>query len=234
MPGVWVPRAACGRHGVWSTVDGDGVAVTGAMVFLAGFGLVTAAFPRLWWQLSRWQYRNPDAVEPSNAAFAVGRVAGLAVAGLGLFLGRSVEAQERDQDRREAHRAEVAADPEAVVHRYAHQVLKEARRSATPPRQLTGAVLRSVAERVGDVTADPAVDGQPSVSSGSCRLPVEVQRTQVQGLAATVMGRARARARGITPRDEKLLREMAGTYAPGRFTVARPQGLEVRFAPDFP
>lgn len=53
----------------------DGLMI--GIVFLVGFGLLTAAFPPLWWDLSRRPYRHPEAVE-SGAAFAVARVVGVA------------------------------------------------------------------------------------------------------------------------------------------------------------
>ena len=46
------------------------------VVVIMLIGLITLIWPRVWWKLTRWQYRHPEAVEPSALAFTVGRVAG--------------------------------------------------------------------------------------------------------------------------------------------------------------
>jgi hypothetical protein len=45
-------------------------------VIIALFGLVQATNPHLIWRMNRWQYKNPDANEPSGSAFKVMRVVG--------------------------------------------------------------------------------------------------------------------------------------------------------------
>jgi hypothetical protein len=72
-------------------------------VFLLIVGLITVIWPRFWWNLTRWQYRHPEAVEPSAAAFTVGRVAGgvlalLAVIGMAAMADTSSsEASDEDE-----------------------------------------------------------------------------------------------------------------------------------------
>ena len=42
--------------------------------------------PRATWKMSRWAYKNPEANEPSDKAFAVTRVVGVVVAIVGVVL----------------------------------------------------------------------------------------------------------------------------------------------------
>ncbi|MDA2807765.1 hypothetical protein [Nocardiopsis suaedae] len=55
---------------------------------LALFNAVQAVHPRLTWELSKWRYRDPAAVEPSRAVFRLRRVA--AVVRFALFLAAAV------------------------------------------------------------------------------------------------------------------------------------------------
>lgn len=55
-------------------------------IFFVIVGGASAANPRLLWRATRWQYKNPDANEPSNKAYIVQRVAGALFAVLGLVL----------------------------------------------------------------------------------------------------------------------------------------------------
>ncbi|WP_405890597.1 hypothetical protein OG427_23815 [Streptomyces sp. NBC_00133] len=44
---------------------------------------------KLYWKLSSWRYRNPEANEPSDTAYTIGRVVVFAAAGIMLFQGCS-------------------------------------------------------------------------------------------------------------------------------------------------
>lgn len=235
-------------------------AVTGAAVLLVLLGVVSAAYPRLWWELTSWQYRRPEAVEPSDTAYTVNRVVGVGLIGFGLLLGLTAEAGRRADRRRE----EATRRPEAVVRRYADVVMNEARRSGAAPRQLTTATLTSLAGKVEYLWAEPAVSFaltgavtvtvdtgdtifsarkfclvlpteehmRVTVSPGSCPLPVDDQQSQVVGVAETIM--SRARERNASPRDEALLRDVARDQPPGRYAVVRSDAVDIEFAPDFP
>src|SRR5690242_5781879 len=54
-------------------------------IVVALVGLLVAAFPRAGWQMSRWQYRSHEAVEPSDAYFSVTRIAGVVIVAVGVF-----------------------------------------------------------------------------------------------------------------------------------------------------
>lgn len=61
-------------------------------VMAAIMAILTAVNPsRLWWKTSAWRYSNPEANEPSDAAYSFGRVAmgfgALLMAGVGCWLG---------------------------------------------------------------------------------------------------------------------------------------------------
>lgn len=59
--------------------------VLGALLgLLALFNAAQALYPRLTWELTKWRYRNPDAVEPSRAVFRVRQV--MALMRFALFL----------------------------------------------------------------------------------------------------------------------------------------------------
>ncbi|MFF3457918.1 hypothetical protein ACFYXH_27060 [Streptomyces sp. NPDC002730] len=68
--------------------------MTGVVVF---FFLAAALFValgladqrKLYWKLSSWRYRNPEANEPSDTAYAIGRVVVFAAAGIMVFQGCS-------------------------------------------------------------------------------------------------------------------------------------------------
>ncbi|WP_017627085.1 hypothetical protein [Nocardiopsis chromatogenes] len=47
------------------------------LALLALFNAAQAVYPRLTWELTKWRFRNPEAVEPSRAAFQLRRVAAL-------------------------------------------------------------------------------------------------------------------------------------------------------------
>ena len=49
-------------------------------------GLLHAINPRLFWRMSRWQFKNPEANEPSAAAFTLQRVLGVVFFGIGIAL----------------------------------------------------------------------------------------------------------------------------------------------------
>ncbi|GAB3489338.1 hypothetical protein [Nocardiopsis coralliicola] len=48
--------------------------LTAAAAVAAAANLVLAVHPRLAWTLTKWQYRDPDAVEPSRIAFNLRRI----------------------------------------------------------------------------------------------------------------------------------------------------------------
>ncbi|MGI8761902.1 MAG: DUF6199 family natural product biosynthesis protein [Jatrophihabitantaceae bacterium] len=49
-------------------------------------GVAQAAKPDLAWRMSRWQFKNRDALQPSNAGLVVARVAGTIVTVVGVVL----------------------------------------------------------------------------------------------------------------------------------------------------
>ncbi|MHA3703477.1 DUF6199 family natural product biosynthesis protein [Jatrophihabitans sp. YIM 134969] len=82
--------AASGGH--HTTLGHWGFAVVGALWIVLG-GL-QAAKPDVGWRMRRWQYRNPAAVQPSDRAVKVTRVAGsvAVVAGIALVVAAVVTA----------------------------------------------------------------------------------------------------------------------------------------------
>ncbi|WP_052745958.1 hypothetical protein [Allosalinactinospora lopnorensis] len=82
--------------------------------------LPVAIRPRIWWELSHWQYRNPEANEPSEDAFLFRRI--VAVVSLLLFPGlgyayhvSSVEAEERAEQRAEERDERLERVNEGVI-----------------------------------------------------------------------------------------------------------------------
>ena len=55
------------------------------LVFIAIGGL-QGANPRLLWRLGKWQYKNPEANEPSDKGFLAWRIGGIVVAIVGIVL----------------------------------------------------------------------------------------------------------------------------------------------------
>ncbi|RZS89908.1 hypothetical protein EV189_1688 [Motilibacter rhizosphaerae] len=59
-------------------------------VLFVAFGLGQAAWPRAFFDFnkrgSRWEYKNPEAVQPSDAYLTYSRVIGLAFAVIGVVL----------------------------------------------------------------------------------------------------------------------------------------------------
>ena len=53
-------------------------------LFLIAVGIAEAVAPEAMWRLSKWQYRDPDAVAPSDAAFALWRVGGVLTIAFGI------------------------------------------------------------------------------------------------------------------------------------------------------
>lgn len=67
-----------------------GFAIVGALWIV--FGGVQAVRPDLSWRMRRWQYRNPEAVQPSARGLQVARIIGAVavVAGIALVIGAVV------------------------------------------------------------------------------------------------------------------------------------------------
>lgn len=51
--------------------------LTALLGLMAVLHAVRALYPRLGWELSKWRYRDPEAVEPSRAVFRLRRAASL-------------------------------------------------------------------------------------------------------------------------------------------------------------
>ncbi len=56
-----------------------------AVVVIAG-GILQAVRPDVGWKMSRWQFKNKDALEPSNAGLTAARVVGAVVAVVGIVI----------------------------------------------------------------------------------------------------------------------------------------------------
>lgn len=95
----------------------------GILVIVVGVlvGAVLVASPRrIWWATQSWKFRDPEANEPSDAAYGMTRAGGVFVILLALFLGASIihgdlqrqHRREADQQRRAAEAAFVAPAPE--------------------------------------------------------------------------------------------------------------------------
>ncbi len=65
-------RGATGGHG---TPRPHVVSFIGAAIFIL-FGLLNVVKPDVSWRLSKWQYRNPDALQPSARGLVMARITG--------------------------------------------------------------------------------------------------------------------------------------------------------------
>lgn len=95
----------------------------GILVIVVGVlvGGVMAASPRrIWWATQSWKFSNPEANEPSDAAYGMTRAGGVFVILLALFVGASVihsdfqrkNRREAKEQRQAAEKAFVAPEPE--------------------------------------------------------------------------------------------------------------------------
>ncbi|MFV8165962.1 DUF6199 family natural product biosynthesis protein [Mycobacterium sp. 134] len=91
----------------------------GILVIVVGVlvGGVMAASPRrIWWATQSWKFSNPEANEPSDAAYGMTRAGGVFVILLALFLGASIlHSDFQRKDRREAEEQRQAAERAFVV-----------------------------------------------------------------------------------------------------------------------
>lgn len=89
------------------------------MVIVVGVlvGGVMAASPRrIWWATQSWKFSNPEANEPSDAAYGMTRAGGVFVILLALFVGASViHSDFQRKNRREAKEQRQAAEAAFVV-----------------------------------------------------------------------------------------------------------------------
>ena len=115
-------------------------------VLIMVLGAVSAAYPRMWWNASKWQYRHPEAVEPSEEAFGVNQFAGAGLVLLGLFITVWFWSLAKTDDRQRAERErqeQVDDNPSGVVDQYATALIKEARKVGTPPRRINRTTMAS-------------------------------------------------------------------------------------------
>lgn len=91
----------------------------GILVIVVGVlvGGVMAASPRrIWWATQSWKFSNPEANEPSDAAYGMTRAGGVFVILLALFVGASViHSDFQRKNRREAKEQRQAAEAAFVV-----------------------------------------------------------------------------------------------------------------------
>lgn len=75
-------------------------------------GGVTAAAPKaIWWATQSWKFRNPEANEPSDAAYGMTRVGGVLLIVLALVIGATIISDHREaEQRREAKEQQQAAE----------------------------------------------------------------------------------------------------------------------------
>ncbi len=79
-------------------------------------GVMAASPRRIWWATQSWKFRNPEANEPSDAAYGMTRAGGVFVILLALFLGASIiHSDFQRKDRREAEEQRQAAEAAFVV-----------------------------------------------------------------------------------------------------------------------
>lgn len=89
------------------------------MVILVGVlvGAVLVASPRrIWWATQSWKFRDPEANEPSDAAYGMTRAGGVFVILLALFVGASIiHSDFQRKSRREAQEQRQAAEAAFVA-----------------------------------------------------------------------------------------------------------------------
>lgn len=98
MPGTGrVPASSVSRMSTTATVlaiasaGGNGRSHSGLYPLIIGIvfvatGVLNAVDPRLQWRMRSWQYKNKEALEPSDTALTVGRVVGVIAVGVGIVL----------------------------------------------------------------------------------------------------------------------------------------------------
>lgn len=108
-------------------------------VLIMVLGVLTAVYPRMWWKASKWQYKDPEAVEPSEEAIGVNQFAGAGLVMLGLFitvgfwpLAKADHRQRAERERQE----EVNEKPGGVVERLGSELMKEQTRVDASPRAI--------------------------------------------------------------------------------------------------
>lgn len=89
------------------------------MVIVVGVlvgGAMAAAPQRIWWLTESWKFKNPEANEPSDAAYGMTRAGGVFVILLALFVGWSIiDSDFQRKDRREAEQQRKAAEAAFVA-----------------------------------------------------------------------------------------------------------------------
>lgn len=125
------------------------------VLLLMTTGLISLLAPRFWWLLRRWQFRNPEAVEPSDLAYTVTRVAGglqvlLAVIGLGV-----VTSEDRNEKAREALENSTTSStmaPYDMIEQFSQRLYARATERGVPVRQLEWEEISKLSYRteVGD------------------------------------------------------------------------------------
>ena len=91
----------------------------GILVIVVGLvvGGVMVAAPRgIWWATESWKFRNPEANEPSEAAYGMSRVGGVIFVIVALVLGGSIISNDlADKEKREAKAQQEAAEAAFVA-----------------------------------------------------------------------------------------------------------------------
>lgn len=191
--------------------------------------VLTILQPRVWWETfqSRY-YRNPDAVEPSDHAFAVlrGTAVFILILCVGLIAAAAQEIQRVNEETKPALTAEQqgAAFGKAITslaHKKGlairnlpagaftdpHPVPKGITANVTPHFAETGQVDLAVAGASAFGTAHVCitfpVEGEPTVSGLSCLPPEDLSRRWVENLGVEVLDVARADGSG--PRRAELV-----------------------------
>lgn len=206
------------------------------MVYVVIFmliGLITVIWPRFWWNLTRWQYRHPEAVEPSALAFTIGRVAGGVMIVLG-FIGIGMASSNSDRYDAAAGGEETTTSTipvGTITADFTEKLLAYGRTKGVPVRKLPPEEFDTQAGRGHNPyirrTMDFAVTGQVDLhftpSSGdiwrcvtfrdtdaltedhACIAPLDRQKARVQKIAEEVM--TEARAQNVSPRVENVAKK---------------------------
>jgi hypothetical protein len=197
-------------------------------------GLITVIWPRFWWNLTRWQYRHPEAVEPSDLAFTIGRAGGGLMILLGL-VGLTMASGNRDRAATEEAEATSTTIPVGTLTAdFSEKLLAYARTKGVPVRKLppeefaaqAGHGYNPYIQRTMDFGSTGQVDLHFSPPGGDvwrcvtfrdqgdavtedhvCIPPVANQRARVQKIADEIM--AEAKAQNVSPRSEALAKKTA-------------------------
>ncbi|MCW1819386.1 hypothetical protein A5731_30455 [Mycolicibacterium conceptionense] len=93
-----------------------GAAILVIVVGVLVGGAMAAAPQRIWWLTESWKFKNPEANEPSDAAYGMTRAGGVFVILLALFVGWSIiDSDFQRKDRREAEQQRKAAEAAFVA-----------------------------------------------------------------------------------------------------------------------